>query len=72
MGGDEAKRLFDLVVSEMKQNYQGFPQRTFKVEFFCLDDKIETGVFGAMMEVDIVNDGPVTIEFDSTESRPKK
>jgi len=23
MGGDEAKRLFDLVVSEMKKNYQG-------------------------------------------------
>ena len=73
MGGDEAKRLFDLVVSEMKQNYQGLPLETLKrIQFLVLDDKIETGVFGAMMEVDIVNDGPVTIEFDSTESRPKK
>lgn len=41
-------------------------------EIIFLENKIETGVFGAMMEVDIVNDGPVTIEFDSTESRPQK
>ena len=26
---------------------------------------IETGVFGAMMEVELVNDGPVTILLDS-------
>ena len=41
-------------------------------KFVLSEDKIETGVFGAMMEVEIVNDGPVTIEFDSTESRPQK
>lgn len=28
-------------------------------------EKIKDGVFGAMMMVDIVNDGPVTIELDS-------
>lgn len=27
--------------------------------------KVETGVFGAMMEVSLVNDGPVTIVIDS-------
>ncbi len=27
--------------------------------------KVETGVFGAMMEVELVNDGPVTILLDS-------
>ncbi|MFN4298809.1 MAG: D-aminoacyl-tRNA deacylase [Thermaurantimonas sp.] len=27
--------------------------------------KVETGVFGAMMEVELVNDGPVTILMDS-------
>jgi D-tyrosyl-tRNA(Tyr) deacylase len=27
---------------------------------------VETGVFGAMMEVDFVNDGPVTIILDSS------
>ena len=30
-----------------------------------LGKKIETGVFGAMMEVSIINDGPVTIFIDS-------
>lgn len=29
--------------------------------------KVETGVFGAMMRVSLVNDGPVTIWLDSTE-----
>ncbi|CAO3683418.1 unnamed protein product [Umbelopsis vinacea] len=28
-------------------------------------EKIKDGVFGAMMQVDIVNEGPVTIELDS-------
>ena len=27
--------------------------------------RVETGVFGAMMEVELVNDGPVTIVLDS-------
>lgn len=27
--------------------------------------KVETGIFGAMMEVNIVNDGPVTITMDT-------
>jgi D-tyrosyl-tRNA(Tyr) deacylase len=31
------------------------------------DVKVETGEFGAMMEVDLVNDGPVTIILDSRE-----
>ena len=30
MGGDEAKRLFDLVISEMKNNYQGEFAKKFK------------------------------------------
>ena len=29
--------------------------------------KVETGVFGAMMDVELVNDGPVTIILDSQE-----
>jgi len=32
------------------------------------DVKVETGEFGAMMEVEIVNDGPVTIILDSRET----
>ena len=29
------------------------------------EERIKDGVFGAMMEVNIVNDGPVTLELDS-------
>ena len=32
------------------------------------DVKVETGEFGATMEVDLVNDGPVTITLDSREN----
>lgn len=31
----------------------------------CLGAHVETGRFGAMMEVDLVNDGPMTILIDS-------
>ena len=31
------------------------------------DVKVETGEFGATMEVELVNDGPVTIILDSRE-----
>ena len=39
-------------------------------ESFCralreLDVPVETGVFGARMEVELVNEGPVTIELES-------
>jgi len=34
--------------------------------------KVETGVFGAEMEVELVNDGPFTIVLDSDEIMPKK
>ena len=32
-------------------------------------DTVETGVFAAMMEVDLVNDGPVTLIVDSRQPR---
>ena len=32
-------------------------------------DSVETGVFAAMMEVDLVNDGPVTLLLDSRQTR---
>lgn len=43
------------------------------VEYFCDRlraegvQRVETGVFGAMMQVDIQNDGPVTIWLDSAD-----
>ena len=33
-------------------------------------DQIHNGVFGAMMRVGLVNDGPVTIELDSNAREP--
>lgn len=41
--------------------YESFIDRTERL----LGQKVKTGVFGAMMEVSLVNDGPVTIFIDS-------
>ncbi|MGC9354780.1 MAG: D-aminoacyl-tRNA deacylase [Mariniphaga sp.] len=41
--------------------YEKFIARTEEV----LGKKVETGIFGAMMDVSLVNDGPVTIIIDS-------
>jgi D-tyrosyl-tRNA(Tyr) deacylase len=35
------------------------------------DDKIQTGIFGAMMKVKIINDGPVTILVESKQQVKK-
>ncbi len=45
----KAERLYELLVSELRG--QGM--------------SVETGRFGAMMDVELVNDGPVTIIIDS-------
>ncbi|WP_244833046.1 D-aminoacyl-tRNA deacylase [Clostridium sp. BJN0001] len=49
MNGDEAINLYNKFISLLKES--GL--------------KIEAGIFGADMEVNIVNDGPVTILLDS-------
>jgi D-tyrosyl-tRNA(Tyr) deacylase len=48
---EEARRLYDYFLSRARDR----------------DVKIETGEFGAHMEVELVNDGPVTIILDSRE-----
>ncbi|WP_195989229.1 D-aminoacyl-tRNA deacylase [Clostridium sp. D53t1_180928_C8] len=50
LGGEEAKSFYDKFVEMMKET--GL--------------KVETGIFGADMKVDIKNDGPVTILLDSS------
>lgn len=50
--GEEAKKLFDTLAGNLRN--RGF--------------RVETGEFGAFMEVSIVNDGPVTILLDSTKT----
>ena len=49
----EARRLYEHFVSLVRQG----------------DVKVETGEFGALMEVDLVNEGPVTIILDSRNRR---
>lgn len=50
LGGEEAKRFYDKFIEMMKETSL----------------KVETGIFGADMKVDIKNDGPVTILLDSS------
>ena len=52
LGGDEAKNFYDKFVNMMKET--GL--------------KVETGIFGADMKVDIKNYGPVTILLDSSKN----
>ena len=49
---DEARRLYEHFLSLARTR----------------DVKVETGEFGATMEVDLANDGPVTIILDSREN----
>ena len=51
MAGDKSKLFYEEFLTEMRKGYK--------------NEKIKDGVFGAMMEVNIVNDGPVTLELDS-------
>ncbi|KAK6854501.1 hypothetical protein PG995_009594 [Apiospora arundinis] len=56
MGGDEAKRIYDYFFSKVQQTYS--PER------------VKDGVFQAMMEVALVNDGPVTLELNAGKKTP--
>lgn len=45
--------------------YQNFIER---VQFNLGEDKVKAGIFGAMMQIEIHNDGPVTIIVESKSS----
>ncbi|CAF1240025.1 unnamed protein product [Adineta steineri] len=51
MSGEQSKILYEKLLNQLKQSYKS--------------DKIFDGQFGAMMNVNIENDGPVTIILDS-------
>ena len=51
MGYEESKKLYEMFIDELYQT----------------DISFQTGVFGADMEVSLINDGPVTIIIDSKE-----
>ncbi|KAI4597483.1 D-tyrosyl-tRNA(Tyr) deacylase [Pestalotiopsis sp. 9143b] len=57
MGGDEAKSLYHYFFNKVQQEYQV--------------DKVKNGVFQAMMEVALVNDGPVTLEVNANPPPPR-
>lgn len=50
LGGEEAKKLYEEFVFTCKEDIE----------------KVSTGVFGGDMEVNIINDGPVTLLLDSS------
>jgi len=51
MPSDEAEKIYNSILSEFKKS--GL--------------KIEAGIFGAKMDVKLINDGPVTIMLDNDE-----
>ncbi|KAK3682160.1 D-Tyr tRNAtyr deacylase-like domain-containing protein [Podospora appendiculata] len=57
LGGDEAKDLYSCFVRKIQEGHAS--------------EKVKDGVFQAMMEVALVNDGPVTLEI-STGLKPQK
>ncbi|CAH8839425.1 unnamed protein product [Trichobilharzia szidati] len=46
-----SKDMYSQLVNQLRKNY--------------VEDKVKDGVFGAMMDVSLINDGPVTITLDS-------
>ncbi|OBT92428.1 D-tyrosyl-tRNA(Tyr) deacylase [Pseudogymnoascus verrucosus] len=55
MGGEQAKELYQRFVTKVGEGYD--------------PEKVKDGVFQAMMEVALINDGPVTFEM-SVEPKP--
>ena len=55
LGGEEAKKFYDKFIEMMKET--GL--------------KVQTGIFGADMKVELLNDGPVTIIIDSEDKKRK-
>ncbi|KAI9860451.1 MAG: D-tyrosyl-tRNA(Tyr) deacylase [Trichoglossum hirsutum] len=52
MAGEQARELYDYFVSKVQEGYES--------------EKIKNGVFQAMMEVSLINDGPVTLEVSAS------
>ncbi|KAK0616235.1 D-Tyr tRNAtyr deacylase-like domain-containing protein [Immersiella caudata] len=57
LNGDEARRLYDCFYRKVQEGYT--------------PEKVQNGVFQAMMQVALVNDGPVTIEITAGQNDKK-
>ncbi|KAK8914017.1 hypothetical protein KSP39_PZI024189 [Platanthera zijinensis] len=55
MPSDKAKAFYASLVEKFQKSYTA--------------DAVKDGVFGAMMKVNLANDGPVTMQLDSSQSR---
>ena len=62
-GPAEAKEFYEAFLSELRSAY------ATEKESDSADGKVKDGKFGAMMSVNIVNDGPVTLELESPPKR---
>jgi len=51
LNGEKFEKLYNIFIEKIKNIYDS--------------SKIKTGIFGAMMDVSLINDGPVTILLDS-------
>jgi len=55
MGGEQSKLFYQQFLVEMKKAYN--------------EEKVKDGLFGANMQVELVNDGPVTLELESVSKK---
>lgn len=51
MHGEQAQEMYSGIMKQLSEKYSS--------------EKIKDGIFGAMMQVNIQNDGPVTLELES-------
>lgn len=58
MPPQRAKPFYESLVEKFRKSYN--------------PDLIKDGIFGAMMKVNLVNDGPVTLQLDSSQSSKNK
>ena len=58
MGGEQSKNFYQQFLAEMRKAYS--------------EEKVKDGLFGADMKVQIINDGPVTLELESLKAQEKK
>ena len=49
--GEEAESMYNIFINKIKAEYYS--------------NRVQTGKFGAMMKIELINDGPVTILLDS-------
>lgn len=58
MSAEKSEQFYNLFLETLRKNYK--------------PEKVQDGRFGAYMQVNIQNDGPVTIELDYPPAKPGK